>query len=128
MNTITIRNVGPIKDVTLDLNKVNVIMGPQSSGKSTIAKWIAEKYGYEFQKSPSENFAKVREVFDKPETGMWERLAFYMGDCLRMSMLLRQESNKKYGLIHKKMNYSHSLQITKAFCTSSNQCTRDKAH
>ena len=41
MNTITIRNVGPIKDVTLDLNKVNVIMGPQSSGKSTIAKTIS---------------------------------------------------------------------------------------
>ena len=41
MNTITIRNVGPIKDVTIELNKVNVIMGPQSSGKSTIAKAIS---------------------------------------------------------------------------------------
>lgn len=41
MATITIKNVGPIKDVTIDLNKVNVFMGPQSSGKSTIAKIIS---------------------------------------------------------------------------------------
>lgn len=41
MNTITIRNIGPIIDVTLELNKVNVIIGPQSSGKSTIAKIIS---------------------------------------------------------------------------------------
>ena len=41
MSTITIRNIGPVKDVTFDLNKVNVIMGPQGSGKSTIAKIIS---------------------------------------------------------------------------------------
>lgn len=41
MATITIRNVGPIKDLTLNLNKVNIFMGPQSSGKSTIAKIIS---------------------------------------------------------------------------------------
>jgi predicted ATP-dependent endonuclease of OLD family len=41
MSTITIRNIGPIIDVTLELNKVTVIMGPQSSGKSTIAKIIS---------------------------------------------------------------------------------------
>jgi predicted ATP-dependent endonuclease of OLD family len=41
MSRIVIRNLGPIKEVTLDLNKINVIMGPQSSGKSTIAKVIS---------------------------------------------------------------------------------------
>ena len=41
MSRVRIQNIGPIKDVTLDLNKVNVIMGPQSSGKSTIAKVIS---------------------------------------------------------------------------------------
>jgi hypothetical protein len=50
MNRIHIRNIGPIKDVTLDLNKINVIMGPQSSGKSTIAKivsycqWVEKRF------------------------------------------------------------------------------------
>lgn len=41
MATIEIRNIGPIKSATFDLNKVNVFMGPQSSGKSTIAKIIS---------------------------------------------------------------------------------------
>lgn len=41
MTHITIKNLGPIKNVEFDLNKVNVFMGPQSSGKSTIAKIIS---------------------------------------------------------------------------------------
>ena len=42
MATITIKNVGPIKSVeNLEINKVNVFMGQQSSGKSTIAKIIS---------------------------------------------------------------------------------------
>lgn len=42
MTTIEIRNVGPIKEVSeITLNSVNVFMGPQSSGKSTIAKIIS---------------------------------------------------------------------------------------
>ena len=47
MTHITIKNVGPIKDVELDLNKINVFMGPQSSGKSTIAKIISYCSWYE---------------------------------------------------------------------------------
>jgi len=41
MAHIIIKNIGPIKEVKLDLNKINVFMGPQSSGKSTIAKIIS---------------------------------------------------------------------------------------
>jgi predicted ATPase len=41
MTTIEIRNIGPIKEAKFDLNKINVFMGPQSSGKSTIAKLIS---------------------------------------------------------------------------------------
>ena len=41
MAHIIIKNIGPIKHVELDLNKINVFMGPQSSGKSTIAKIIS---------------------------------------------------------------------------------------
>ena len=42
MPVLTIRNVGPIKEVKdISLNKVNVFMGLQSSGKSTIAKIIS---------------------------------------------------------------------------------------
>lgn len=38
---IHIINIGPIIEVKLDLNKINVFMGEQSSGKSTIAKIIS---------------------------------------------------------------------------------------
>lgn len=41
MTTIEIKNIGPIKEVEIFLNKINVFMGPQSSGKSTIAKIIS---------------------------------------------------------------------------------------
>ena len=42
MASITIKNVGPIKNIeNLELNNVNVFMGPQSCGKSTIAKIIS---------------------------------------------------------------------------------------
>lgn len=47
MTHITIKNIGPIKDVSIDLSKVNVFMGPQSSGKSTIAKIISYCSWYE---------------------------------------------------------------------------------
>ena len=47
MAHIVIKNVGPIKEVELDLNKINVFMGPQSSGKSTIAKIISYCSWYE---------------------------------------------------------------------------------
>ncbi len=41
MKRLVIRNVGPIKSVDIYLNKVNVFIGPQGSGKSTIAKIIS---------------------------------------------------------------------------------------
>lgn len=51
MATITIKNIGPIKSIeNLELNKVNVFMGPQGSGKSTVAKiisfctWLDKKF------------------------------------------------------------------------------------
>ncbi|MDR0829394.1 MAG: ATP-binding protein [Prevotellaceae bacterium] len=41
MAKIKIQNIGAITNVEMELNKVNVIMGEQSSGKSTIAKLIS---------------------------------------------------------------------------------------
>lgn len=49
MKHLIIRNIGPIEEVSILINKVNLFIGPQSSGKSTIAKilsfcfWL-EKY------------------------------------------------------------------------------------
>lgn len=38
MATLRIQHIGPIVEVCVELNKVNVFIGPQSSGKSTINK------------------------------------------------------------------------------------------
>ena len=41
MACITIRKIGPVSNLKLKLNTVNVLMGPQGCGKSTIAKIIS---------------------------------------------------------------------------------------
>lgn len=38
---ITIRNFGPINEVDIEIKRLNIFIGPQSSGKSTIAKCIS---------------------------------------------------------------------------------------
>jgi len=47
MTSIKIRNIGPITKADFELNKINVFMGPQSSGKSTIAKICSQCSWYE---------------------------------------------------------------------------------
>lgn len=41
MSRLIVRNIGPIKEIDIDLKKVNVFIGAQSSGKSTLAKIIS---------------------------------------------------------------------------------------
>ena len=41
MVRLIVKNIGPIKDVDIELKKVNIFMGPQSCGKSTLAKIIS---------------------------------------------------------------------------------------
>ena len=53
MTQLIIKNIGPIKHIDITLNKVNLIIGPQSSGKSTINKiacycsWVEKKISLE---------------------------------------------------------------------------------
>lgn len=41
MRKLTIKNIGPLSYVDIEVNTVNMIIGPQSSGKSTIAKILS---------------------------------------------------------------------------------------
>ena len=41
MARLIVKNIGPIKNVDVELKKVNVFIGPQSCGKSTLAKIIS---------------------------------------------------------------------------------------
>ena len=65
--------------------KFIAIEGFDGCGKSSIAKMLAEKLNYEYQKTPDETFRKVREDFDDPKINLIERIAFYTGDCIRLS-------------------------------------------
>ena len=62
MTTITIRNIGPIKEVKeIYLNKINVFMGLQSSGKSTIAKIISFCIWVEKDVATSQSLSEYQE-------------------------------------------------------------------
>jgi len=62
MVEIKISNVGPIKKANLTLNRINVFMGPQSSGKSTIAKIISHCTWVEKDVATSQSLDKYSNV------------------------------------------------------------------
>lgn len=41
MRHLVIRNIGPVKEVDIEMKRFNFIIGPQSSGKSTVAKILS---------------------------------------------------------------------------------------
>ena len=81
MKRLTIENIGPIKRVELDLKRINVIIGPQSAGKSCIltlacfCAWAEKriqlqqgKNGFDDSKYMEENlidFHKLQGFFEK---------------------------------------------------------------
>lgn len=49
MKSLSVKNIGPIRDAVIDLRRFNFLIGPQCSGKSTVAKvlstcnWVEKK-------------------------------------------------------------------------------------
>lgn len=73
-------------------NNFIVVEGFDGSGKTSIAKWLETDLGYTYTKSPTGAFALARELFDDVDCiPLRDRLAFYTGDCIRISELLRSE-------------------------------------
>lgn len=101
---ITIQNVGPIKDITLPLNRINVLIGPQSSGKSTIAKLLSfcswlEKEMTINQKSikTDEEYIK-KNLFDYHRIGSYfsnESVVIYEDDCMKFTFSNMHAETKK---------------------------------
>lgn len=116
MSKIKIENIGPIKNVNFDLNKVNVIMGPQSSGKSTIAKivsycqWVEKRFilDGDFKYSFSEQFIIFHRVSE--EYFSKDSLIEYESDYVKLSykgVKHKFSINKKRG----NTNYTKSKNI-----------------
>lgn len=77
MKHLIIRNVGPIEDAELELKRFNFFIGPQSSGKSTVAKilstceWIEKKVETTRNEQAignGDNFRNLVEGFHKMES------------------------------------------------------------
>ena len=117
MNRIKIHNIGPIKDVTLDLNKVNVIMGPQSSGKSTIAKiasycqWVEKRFilDGEFK----ENFIKKLMSFHRLSDTYFNENSFfsYESNSIKISYSEKDKNNPQIELINNGLEFLNSKNI-----------------
>ena len=83
MKHLIIKNVGPVKSIDIKLKRFNVIIGPQSSGKSTVAKilstceWVEKEVATtrdeyaigtrEDFKNLVESFHKIEDYFDNPQ-------------------------------------------------------------
>ena len=96
MSRLSIKNIGAIKAVEFDVNRINVFMGPQSSGKSTISKilchcqWVEKscflnRQELEYYRKPGVFFNSLVE-YHKLE-GYFNRTASikYVGDYLTLT-------------------------------------------
>ena len=103
MKHIIIHSVGPIVDADIDLKQINVIIGPQSLGKSTILKvasyctWVEKKI--ELQQNPSlfdgERFVEPLKTFHK------------MGDYFNEGSRISYESDyMKFAYYHSDRTFS----------------------
>ena len=86
MTHIVIKNVGPIKNAEFDLNKINVFMGPQSSGKSTIARLIASLWDVD-SGSISLGGTDIRDI---PQEAYADKVAFVSQDNYLFNMTVRE--------------------------------------
>lgn len=86
MGKLIIRNVGPIKSIDIRLNKVNVFIGPQGSGKSTIAKIISfcswlEKVNEATDRAVSDGLIKRLKAFHHMDDYFTEKsVILYVGE------------------------------------------------
>ena len=88
MRHLIIRNIGPIKEAEIELKRFNFIIGPQSSGKSTIAKilstcsWVEKEVATTMDehavanvgafRTLMEEFHKMKDYFDENAEILYE--------------------------------------------------------
>lgn len=116
MKKLTIHHIGPIKHVELALKRVNVVIGPQSAGKSCILKiacfcaWAEKRIQLEQGKNGFADFEYVKEnllVFHKLKSFLYEdSWVEYKSDFLSFTIDFAQESfDLKWGTAKKRFGY-----------------------
>lgn len=116
MKVLTIHHIGPIKHVELALKRINVIIGPQSAGKSCILKiacfcaWAEKRIQLEQGKNGFADFEYVKNnllVFHKLKSFLHEDSRIeYKSDFLGFVIDFAQESFElKWGSTKKRFGY-----------------------
>ena len=116
MKTLTIHHIGPIKHVTLRLKRINVIIGPQSAGKSCILKiacfcaWAEKRIQLEQGKNGFADFDYVRDnllVFHKLKSFLHEDSRIeYKSDFLSFTIDFANETfDLRWGSAKKRYDY-----------------------
>ncbi len=77
---IEIKSVGPIKDVKIFLNKINLFIGPQSSGKSTIAKVISFCYWLEKNALTNQGIQHISKIFFETKFILFHKIFSYFSE------------------------------------------------
>ena len=102
MKRLVIKNVGPIRQVDIKLNRFNFFIGPQSSGKSTVAKILSSCMWLEKEVLTTLNdrviadgaaFVRLVESFHKIE-GYFEDSSFVQYDTDFISILYNNKDIK----------------------------------
>ena len=77
---IEIKSVGPINDVKIFLNKINLFIGPQSSGKSTIAKVISFCYWLEKNALTNQGIQHIDKTFFENKLIVFHKMSSYFSE------------------------------------------------
>lgn len=95
MAHLSIQNIGPVKKIDIELNRINIFIGPQSSGKSTVAKIVSfcqwlEKDCFLHQTVSHVNNAYVEEHLFKYYNmsscySKKDAMFHYTGNCIEIS-------------------------------------------
>lgn len=85
MPHISISEIGPLKKVDIDLNKVNVFIGPQGSGKSTVAKIVSFCQWLEKDCIKRQLTSHIDKSFLKHQLVEYHNMEGYLSDSSRFS-------------------------------------------
>lgn len=80
MNRLIIKNIGPINNVDFQVNRLNVIIGKQSSGKSTIAKILSFCLWLEKDVIAHQQKDYINESFIKKQFLDYHKINNYLND------------------------------------------------
>lgn len=116
MKKLTIHHIGPIKHVELTLKRINVVIGPQSAGKSCILKiacfcaWAEKRIQLEQGKNGFADFEYVKEnllAFHKLRCFLHEDSSIeYKSDFLSFTIDFAKETfNLRWGNAQNRFNY-----------------------